>query len=177
MFTNTALMAETEKLKKFAVRLTKNEVDAEDLVQSTLMRALEKKHLYKKDTNLFGWTSKMMFNIFASNYKRAEKFEDKHDPETIIENESVAASQEIEIRCKEVLQALNQLSVSHRNIVEMTCIQGMSYAEISKASNIPVGTVRSRLSRAREQIEQIVNSVSNQTPGGEKPQSLLQLAA
>ena len=66
MFNNAALIQETERLNKFAWRLTNNVHDAEDLVQSALLRAIEKKHMFKEGTNLYSWVSKIMFNMFVS---------------------------------------------------------------------------------------------------------------
>ncbi|HYD18070.1 MAG TPA: sigma factor, partial [Patescibacteria group bacterium] len=66
MFEQKALIGEMENLRRFALRLTRNASDAEDLVQSTLLRALEKQDYFETGTNLFSWTSKIMFNLFAS---------------------------------------------------------------------------------------------------------------
>ena len=75
MFATQDLLEETEGLRKFALKLTKNVYDAEDLVQSTVLRALEKKELFQSGTNLFSWTSKIMYNMFVSNYRRKTKYE------------------------------------------------------------------------------------------------------
>ena len=64
MFAQAALVTEMIPLNKFALRLTKNKNDAADLVQSTCLRALEKAHYFEEGTNLFSWTSKIMFNLF-----------------------------------------------------------------------------------------------------------------
>lgn len=153
MFNNSALLDETEKLRKFAYRLTQNMPDAEDLLQSTIVRALEKKHLFQDDTNLFSWTSKIMFNLFVSAYRRKTKFETKYDPENYIESERVEPTQEIKMELQEVTTAMKSLSEDHQEILTMVCVKGMQYADVSETLKIPVGTVRSRLSRAREALE------------------------
>lgn len=162
MFDETALISQQDKLKRFAYHLTNNMAEAEDLLQSTMLRALEKRHYYREDSNLGGWLSKIMYNMFITNYKRNKKFASSSDPEKIIEQQSVDANQETELKLKEVMKAITRLSTEHKNIVEMTCIQGLSYNEVSEMYDIPVGTVRSRLSRAREHIHKIMNNnVSN----------------
>ena len=153
MFNNIELLEETDKLKKFAYRLTRNTADAEDLLQSTILRAMEKKHLFEKGTNLFSWTSKIMYNMFVSAYRRKTKFESQYDPESYIENESTEADQETRMTLKDVDRAMNELSDEHREILVMICAKGMQYAEVSEKLQIPVGTVRSRLSRARESLQ------------------------
>lgn len=153
MFDNNALIEESVKLRKFAYRLTRNMADAEDLLQSTLLRAMEKKHLFETGTNLFSWTSKIMYNLFVSAYRRKVKFETQYDPDNYIEFESVEASQDKTMELKDVDRAMDKISDEHRQILVMVCAKGMQYAEVSEALQIPVGTVRSRLSRARESLQ------------------------
>jgi RNA polymerase sigma-70 factor (ECF subfamily) len=153
MFDNNALVHETEKLRKFAYRLTRNMTEAEDLLQSTVLRAIEKKHLFQEGTNLFSWTSKIMYNLFVSAYRRKTKFETQYDPENYIEKEKVDAKQETTMELKEVRRAMESLSKEHHEILIMVCVKGMQYAEVADKLEIPIGTVRSRLSRARESLQ------------------------
>ncbi len=169
MFQQTELVNEINHLRKFAWKLTNNSADAEDLLQSTVLRALEKKHLYQEDTNLFKWTSKIMFNLFVSNYRRKCKFETKYDPESYLENESIEAPQETQTELGKVSEAMNRLSDDHREILVLVCVQGMQYQEVANMLSIPVGTVRSRLSRARENLEALLEDpqLANYVPNGE----------
>ena len=163
MFNNQALTQEMPRLEKFAMRLTRNQTDADDLVQSTLLRAIEKKHLFQKDTDLFKWTSKMMYNLFVSNYRRKVKFETQYDPENYLEKQSVEASQDKQMELIKVNEAIALLSHEHSEVLVMVCIQGMRYQEVADALDVPVGTVRSRLSRAREQLQTLL-----ETPGAKE---------
>ncbi|HQX26430.1 MAG TPA: sigma-70 family RNA polymerase sigma factor [Alphaproteobacteria bacterium] len=158
MFEQTALVTEMKNLRKFAFRLTGNPSDAEDLLQSTVLRALEKKHLFQKDTDLFKWTSKIMFNLFVSEYRRRTKFETQYDPETYLERQSVEGSQEVKLELSKVKDAMKQLSADHQEILVLVCVKGMRYEEVSEALEIPVGTVRSRLARARENLQIILDT-------------------
>jgi RNA polymerase sigma-70 factor, ECF subfamily len=160
MFTQKALTDETIKLQKFSLRLTKHKADADDLLQSTCLRALEKAHLFEEGTNLFGWTSKIMYNLFISNCRRRSNFESQSDPEVCISRQAVAPTQDIESEFKNVKRAMAQLNDDHREILIMIGVQGMSYDEASKELHIPVGTVRSRLSRAREQLQTVLEKPS-----------------
>lgn len=161
MFENEALMEQNDRLQKFAYKLTRNKADADDLLQSTLLRAIEKKHLFQEGTNLFSWTSKIMYNMFVSAYRRKVKFETQYDPESFIEKESVEANQNIQMEFKDVDRAMDDLSPEHKEIILMVCAQGMQYAEVAKNLELPVGTVRSRLSRARENLQNILDNPIN----------------
>lgn len=153
MFCNDELITEMDRLKKFAYKLTQNMHDAEDLLHNTIVRAIDKKHLFKKDSNLFSWTSKIMYNLFVSSYRRKTKFETQYDPENYLERESVDASQETKAELNTVGRAMETLKKEHKQILMMICVNGRKYAEVSNMLNIPVGTVRSRLSRAREKLQ------------------------
>jgi RNA polymerase sigma-70 factor (ECF subfamily) len=158
MFKPEALVEEMKNLRKFAFRLTGNAHDAEDLLQSTTLRALEKKHLFQPDTDLFKWTSKIMFNLFVSEYRRRTKFETQYDPETYLEKQSVEGSQEIKLQLSKVNDAMKLLSPDHQEILVLVCVKGMRYEEVSESLEIPVGTVRSRLARARESLQSILDT-------------------
>jgi len=157
VFTHPELIEVTPRLERFAFRLTRNTADAADLLQSTLLRGLEKKHLFQEGTNLFSWLSKVMYNMFASNYNRKVKFESQYDPEPYIEKKSVPANQDFEIELQDVGIAMETLTNEHRDILIMICVKGMKYAEVSEALDIPVGTVRSRLSRARDNLQSAIS--------------------
>jgi RNA polymerase sigma-70 factor (ECF subfamily) len=159
MFAQQELINEMGRLRKFALRLTKNAHSAEDLLQSTLLRALEKKDFFQSETNLFSWTSKMMFNIFVSGYRHARRFETQYDPAPYIDRISVGASQEAHTDLVTVNEAMKLLSSEHRKILLLVCIKGMSYEETAEMLQIPMGTVRSRLSRARSQLQEILAPV------------------
>lgn len=158
MFNNNALTVEMPRLEKFAMRLTRNRHDAQDLVQSTVLRAMEKKHLFKEGTDLFKWTSKMMYNLFVTGYRRKVKFETQYDPESYLEQQSVEASQDKQMELMKVNEAMNLLSAEHREVMVLVCVQGMPYQGVAEALKLPVGTVRSRLSRARTQLQTLLET-------------------
>lgn len=156
MFTQQALIKEMGNLKKFALRLTRNTSEAEDLLQSTMLRALEKSDYFQEETNLFSWTSKIMFNLFVSQYRHKKKFDTQYDPEPYIAQVSVEPSQEATVDLATVRESMKLLSREHREMLVLVCIKGMRYEEVSELLQIPVGTVRSRLSRARSQLQDLL---------------------
>lgn len=153
MFTQNALVAETGKLQKFALRLTRNKADADDLVQSTCLRALQKVEHFQDGTNLFSWTSKIMYNLFVSGYRRKAKFETQYDPESYLEKQSVKPAQDANMDFADVQRAMDRISTEHRAILVRVCGEGRSYKETSEILQIPLGTVRSRLCRARASLQ------------------------
>lgn len=152
-FQPEALVEEMDKLQRFARKLCRNEHDAEDLLQATALKALEKKEMFKEGTNLFSWSSKIMYNDFVSAYRRKVKFETQYDCEDYINNQSVKPSQHDVLEFSKVNEAMKTLSEEHQEILTLVCVQGMKYQDVSDMLSIPVGTVRSRLSRAREQLK------------------------
>jgi RNA polymerase sigma-70 factor (ECF subfamily) len=161
MFQQHELIKEMPKLHRFASRLCRNRDEAEDLLQATLLRAIEKKEQFDDGTNLFGWTSKIMYNQFVSTYRRRVKFESQYDPEEYIARQQVAPTQEAEMELKRVREAMTRLSDEHRTILMMICINGIKYQQAAKILDLPVGTVRSRLSRARERLGEILSETQD----------------
>lgn len=158
MFNNNELIDQMSDLRRFALRLTGNAFDAEDLLQSTILRAMEKKHLFQTDTSLNRWSSKIMFNLFVSSYRRKTKFETKYDPESYLETLTVDASQDFSAELNQVEDAMKLLSPEHREILVLISVKGLRYQEASEVLKLPVGTVRSRLSRARECLQNMLNA-------------------
>ena len=102
-----------------------------------------------------------MYNLFVTAYRRKVKFETQYDPDTYLDKQSVEASQDVKMEIQDVNAAMDELTNEHREILVMVCVQGMQYAHVSKSLNIPVGTVRSRLSRARENLQSALESKTN----------------
>lgn len=156
MYSTEALLCERDRLNRFALRLTRNQSDADDLLQSTLLQALEKKDYFQEGTNLFSWASKIMFNIFAGQYRRKKKFETRFDPQDCIDQVSVSPSQELVVDLAKVKSTMGSLPREQREVMVLVCMRGLRYEEVSQALQIPVGTVRSRLFRARNQLQNLL---------------------
>ncbi|MBU6234735.1 MAG: sigma-70 family RNA polymerase sigma factor, partial [Alphaproteobacteria bacterium] len=152
------LVSEMDHLRRFALRLCKNAAEADDLLQATLLRAIEKKELFETGSDVFKWTSKIMYNTFVSDYRRKSKFETQYDPDTYIEQASTEANNETKVELAEVREAMKHLSEEHRDVLVMVCVKGMRYQEVADLLQVPIGTVRSRLSRAREQLQALMLS-------------------
>ena len=161
MFAHKDLIAENDNLRKFALSLTRNRADADDLVQSTFLRALEKADYFEDGTSLRKWTSKIMFNLFVTSYRRKAKFETQYDPEPYIQAQAISAPQEKESELRVVGDAMEKLSRDHKEILTLVCVKDMPYQDVADLLQIPVGTVRSRLSRARECLQVLLDQTQD----------------
>ena len=139
-------------LTRFARSLTRSEDDAFDLVQDCVERALMKKEYYEQGTNLKSWLFTMMRNIFISQ-KRRETVARKYVKHIGNSGDRVQrASQMHHIFLKETMSAIRNLSSAERDAVVMMGVEENSHREASDSARLPVGTIKSRLSRGRTNL-------------------------
>ncbi len=154
-----------DALYNFAYHLTYNEEEANDLVQETFMKAYRFIDSYQKGTNSKAWLFKILKNAFINNYRKKSRqpnqvdFEDivsYHDSDSEKFRGSVDLRQEIfqGMLGDEISNSLNSLPVDFKTVILLCDIEGFTYEEISKIVDIPIGTVRSRLHRARNLLKE-----------------------
>ena len=150
-----------DALYRVALRLTGNASDADDLVQETMLKAYRSWDQYQPGTNAKGWLLTILRNSFINEYRRRTRHPETVDVDTI---EPFAVFQDIQeddpqgaffdkIVDDEVLRAIDGLPEAFRETVVLSDVEGMSYQEIVKILGIPVGTVKSRLFRARQMLQ------------------------
>ena len=124
---------------------------ADDLVQDTLERACRKFHLWRQGSDLRAWLFAVMHNVFV-NQVRTRRLE-------LEELEDVAAvpAQMERIDLLDIEKALAQLPFEQREVILLVGIEQMGYGEVAKALDVPIGTVMSRLSRARERLRTLLS--------------------
>ena len=135
------------RLRRYALRLTRNVQDADDLLQDTVLLALRKKHLFRDGTDLQAWMFTIMHNKNVTNVKRAVR----RSTIELDEGAHVYCDVENTILLKEVVAEIDRLPPPARRVVTRVAF-GASYAQVGQLENIPIGTVRSRISRAREEL-------------------------
>ena len=149
-----------DALYNFAFHLTYNEDDASDLVQETYLKAYRFIESYVAGTNAKAWLFKILKNAFINEYRKKSKQPIKVDYEDLLDFHDVENNKQIgsldtrqdvfqNMMGDEVSSALNQLQVDFRTVILLCDIDGFTYEEIAKIIDIPIGTVRSRLHRAR----------------------------
>lgn len=147
-------------LHRFACSLTRNADHAADLVQDTVERALIKSHLFD-GANLRAWLTTICKRIFLNNVRR-----DKSRGVAISYDDAPASSlcapaiQDAYMHFSDVAAALDRLAESDRRIIALSTLKGLKYVEIAARMDVPIGTVRSRLSRARSRLVDLVKDGS-----------------
>lgn len=158
-----------DSLYSAALRLTKNEKDAEDLVQDTCMRAYRFFDKFERGTNIKAWLFKILTNTFINRYRRKLKErsvvegstqEEVHQQFISRDATEFAANPEQyffdRLLSDDVLRAIDLLPIDFRLVVILADLQEFSYREISEILNCPVGTVMSRLFRGRKLLQKML---------------------
>jgi RNA polymerase sigma-70 factor (ECF subfamily) len=155
------LVAAIPRLRRYARVLTGDTSRADDLVQDTLARAWEKRALWQAGTDLRAWLFTVMHNLFVNQRALARRdaanvsLDGAGAPETW--QLAVRPNQHVHVELHEVLQQLGKLPAEQREVLILAAVEELKYEEIADVLDIPVGTVMSRLSRAREKLRRIVS--------------------
>lgn len=160
-------MPHIEALKTFAYHLTYNETDANDLIQETYLKAFKFIEKYEKGTNAKAWLFKILKNAYINEYRKKVKRPVKVDFEEIITFHEQDASDKFlfadlrediftNVMGDEVSMAIDALPEDFRTVILLCDIENFTYEEIAKILEIPIGTVRSRLFRARNMLKEML---------------------
>jgi RNA polymerase sigma-70 factor (ECF subfamily) len=155
-----------DALYSTALRLTRSQVDAEDLVQDTLVRAYRFFDRFEAGTNFKAWLLRIQMNTFVNRYRRSTRERQVFDgPMATPVGEGVMSratmrgltdpvgSAQRKLIAKEINEAFETLSEEARAMVLLADVEELSYKEISEVMGCPIGTVMSRLHRARKQLQ------------------------
>jgi RNA polymerase sigma-70 factor (ECF subfamily) len=150
-----------DALYRVALRLSGNPADADDLVQETVLKAYRAWDQYERGTNAKGWLLTILRNSFINEYRRRTRHPETVDLDTIepfavfgdIQEEDPQGAFFDKIVDDEVLRAIDALPEVFRETVVLSDVEGMSYQEIARILDVPVGTVKSRLFRARQMLQ------------------------
>ena len=147
---------EIPRLRRYARALTRSADRADDLVQETLLRAISKSHLWQTGTDIRAWLFTIMHNHYVNMVRRAMRDDATVDIEqmsaSLVANTDPTASSQL----RELEQSLARLPDEQREVILLVGLEGMSYETAAKILSIPVGTVRSRLSRGRDALRRLM---------------------
>ena len=162
------VLAQLDSLYRTALRLTRNQQEAEDLVQETMLKAFRFANTYQRGTNLRAWLFRILNTSAINRYRKqathpsttplpeGEEFY-LYNRIRDINGQELSTGAEDEVLShyldEDVYQALNDLPLNFRMPIILADIEGLSYKEIAQALNIPIGTVMSRISRARRHLQ------------------------
>ncbi len=141
------------RLRRYARALVGDRATADDLVQDTLERAWTKLHLYRRGTDLRAWLFTVMHNVHV-NRVRAARATDTLEEE--MPELAQRASQGDSLLVRDLDRAISRLPPEQRAVLLLVTLEEMSYEMVARTLGIPIGTVMSRLSRAREKLRAMV---------------------
>lgn len=166
-------MPHMNAMYNFAFRLTNNEDDANDLLQDTCLKAFRFISSFEKGTNAKAWLFRILKNSFINDYRKKSKEPSKvdyQDVETTYNSDEdgeitlthdLRAESVQEMIGDEIANALNSLHVDFRTVIILCDVEGFTYEEMAKILDIPIGTVRSRLHRARMLLKEKLKSYAS----------------
>jgi RNA polymerase sigma-70 factor (ECF subfamily) len=150
------LEAEIPRLRRYAHALCRDRATADDLVQDCLCRALTKSHLFQPGTNLRAWLFTMMHHLRVNSVRRGAGqgvAMAVDDAEPLL---TELPSQDARLTLRDLDRAMGEISEEQRQVILLVGLEGMSYEEVATILDLPIGTVRSRLSRARERLRELL---------------------
>ncbi len=152
--TKWLIAREIPRLRRYALTLADSPAAADDLVQDTLERALRKRHLWQGRGSMRSWLYRILFNVFVNQKPRRHRRQNELDIEDAPAT-AIAPTQEQAAACRDIADALRRLPVEQRAAIALVGLEGLPYDEAAAALGVPVGTLRSRLSRGREQLRHL----------------------
>ena len=160
-----------DQLYSHALRLTKNQADAEDLVQETYLKGYKAFNSFKDGTNLRAWLFRILTNTFINAYRKKQRSFDEQEVEDIeafntLSSADYSSNTHLGISAEDALferltddeiqTAIDSLPGTYRDVVLLADVQGFSYKEIAEILDVPDGTVMSRLHRARAKLKDLL---------------------
>src|SRR6185312_906793 len=153
--------AEIPRLRRYARALTRDAVATDDLVQDCLVRGLAKQHLWKEGTDLRAWLFTILHNQYVNQVRRSVR---EGAAVAVSETEpslTHAADQGKRLELRDLDRALAKLPDEQRTVILLVGLEGMRYEAVADIIGVPVGTVRSRLSRGREALRRLMGIVAD----------------
>jgi RNA polymerase sigma-70 factor (ECF subfamily) len=149
-----AIVAEIPRLRRYARALTGRADTADDLVQDTLERALDKWRFWQRDRDLRPWLFSIMHNLHVDHTRREGRIE--YCDDATMPELPQRANQGDSLELRDLDRALALLPVEQREVLLLVGLEELSYGDVARALNVPQGTVMSRLSRARSRLKSIL---------------------
>ncbi|KAA3509507.1 MULTISPECIES: sigma-70 family RNA polymerase sigma factor [Agrobacterium] len=139
-------------LRRYANALTHNRDTADDLVQDCLERAIRKQALWRPDGPLRPWLYRVLINVWRNNLRSRSRRPAQVPIDDFADQLFVPAAQPGRVALAEMARAIEKLSAEHREALLLIVVEGLSYTEAAQVLEIPLGTLMSRLGRARSSL-------------------------
>jgi RNA polymerase sigma-70 factor, ECF subfamily len=148
------VLGQLGSLRRYARSLVRNADEAEDLVHDALVRAYERKSSFRRGANLRTWLLSIVHNAHIDRLRKSKSMMRRHNEAAVDIEPAIPADQEHAVRLKQVRDAFFNLPEEQREALHLVAIEDLSYQEAASALGIPVGTLMSRISRARAQLRE-----------------------
>jgi RNA polymerase sigma-70 factor (ECF subfamily) len=140
------------RLRRYARQLTRDPIAADDLVQDCIARAIDKIHLWDPGTDLRAWLFTILHNQHIGHARRDMRQRAHTQSPSLDYNLALPPTQGVRLELRDLERALAKLPEGQRSVILLIGLEGMGYEEAASVVNLPVGTVRSRVSRGREAL-------------------------
>ena len=150
--TGERLASQIPRLRRYARALTRNAEAADDLVQDCLERAWRKAHQWEAGTDLRAWLFTVMHNVYVNTLRRPQPETEPMEHNDYLDPRPQPADAGLNLRDLE--RGLARLSAEQREVLLLVCLEEMPYEQVAAVLGVPVGTVMSRLHRARERLRE-----------------------
>ena len=151
------LEVEIPRLRRYARALTRDGSRADDLVQSCLVRAVAKEHLWQPGTDLRAWLFTILHNQHVNDIRRSVREGISVPVEDMAPVLTSPPNAGASLQLRDLERAIARLPEEQRQVILLVGLEGMRYEEVAKILGIPIGTVRSRLSRGREMLRELMD--------------------
>jgi len=143
-------------LRRYARGLTRDRAAADDLVQDCLERAISRWHQRRQDSSTRAWLFSILHNLAMGELRRTQDARQLAIEDAEESSLARPGEQPARLEHRDLLRGLEQLSEAHRSVLLLVGVEDLSYAETAHVLEVPIGTVMSRLSRAREKLAQLM---------------------
>lgn len=157
------VIAEIPRLRRYATAWLGNAADADDLVQDCVERAIERRETLREPERLGGWLRAILHNLHVSGIRSRRRRERPFGLHNLEEDLLLHVPAADFARMRDFARAMGQLSEDHRQVLLLVALEGLSYREVADTLDIPLGTVMSRLARARERLRTLLEGAPDQS--------------
>lgn len=153
------LIAVLPRLRRFAAGLTRSASEADDLVQSACERALAREHQFQEGTRFDSWMFRIVQTIWIDQLRaRSIRKEDEDIAEERLGSDEPVRRVEARLALAEVRRAVSLLPPDQRSTLMLVTVEGLSYKQAADVAGVPIGTIMSRLARARTALQQLLDT-------------------
>jgi RNA polymerase sigma-70 factor (ECF subfamily) len=155
--------AQIPRLRRYARALTRDVTRADDLVQSCLVRAVAKQHLWQPGTDLRAWLFTILHNQYVNDVRRSARQGANVQIDDVASTLSTQSNAFDSVQLRDLETAIAKLPPEQRQVILLVGLEGLPYDEVASILQVPIGTVRSRLSRGRDNLRQLMGMVEDET--------------